>query len=162
MGEELGGQEFQYHPGLRRGLRVRRLGEVSVEREALESGVAMTPKQMEEQKQTKLHSEQMAADAKMIEEQKNQLKTKDSSKRSLNEDDWDKSQEEKEEEEEDDDGSAKKEKKLIRRVKKQRAFKEQANNPNIIFKRKGSFMVAESTLDVGFALGDFKSTTSDF
>ena len=161
-GEELGGEEFQYHPGLRRDLRIRRLG-VTGQKAGEMSGVAMTPRQMESDKQDKLKSEKLVADAKMLNEQQNAEKTKDTSKRNLNEDDWDKSQETQEEEEDEDgEGGKKKKKVLVRRQKKTRPFKSQKDNPRIIFKRKGSFMVAESTLDVGFALGDFKSTTSDF
>merc|ERR1711976_997275 len=103
----------------------------------------------------------MEAANKIMAAQKNKVNSK-SGKRGLNEDDWDKSQEEQYKEDEDEDLGKKKKKKLQRRVKPQRPFKAQKDNPKIIFKRKGSFMVSESTLDVGFALGDFQAPTPDF
>jgi hypothetical protein len=148
-GEELGGEKFQYHPGLRRALRVRRLNF-----DQSSPGLGWTPKQLESEKleSQKANSEKKIADKETT--------------RKLGDDDWDKSQEEPDEEEEADPGLqkqvAKPTNKLQRRKKKTRAFKTAKNNPRIIFKREGSFMQQDSTLDVSFALGDFKSKTADF
>merc|ERR1711957_952493 len=166
-GEELGGQEFSYHPGLRRDLRIRRLGVIGGQKEAdmAMSSIAMTPKDIEADREEIRRAAKIEADKKELAAQENLVKTKDSSKRTLDFDqksDWDTSQEDKAVEDEDEDTGKKKKKTLKRRVKAQRPFKEQKNNPRIIFKRKGAFIVKDSTLDVGFALGDFKATTSDF
>jgi len=173
-GEEIGGQEFQYHPGLRRDLRVRRLGyagkdpnpladksELSIGEGEEKQGIAMTPRQMEEKKaeDVQVNKEKAKSDT------SNNAKEEETKalSRKLDGDDWDKSQEEKDDDE-DDDGVKTKPKQVgpKKRQKKKRPFKSAKTNPRVFFKRAGSFLQKESVLDVGFALGDFKASTSDF
>lgn len=148
-GEELGGEKFQYHPGLRRLLRVRRL-----DFDQSSPGLGWTPMQLESEK---LESQKAISEKKNADLQET---------RKFGDIDWDKSEEEPEEKEEANPGLqkqvAKPTKKLQRRQKKTLAFKTAQNNPRIIFKREGSFMQQDSTFDVSFTLGDFKSKTADF
>lgn len=143
-GEEIGGEEFQYHPGLRRDLRLRRL---KFEDNAPKLGFNPVDKSNVKKNQ-EIKLDQKA------------------STRKLDEDDWDKTQEGTDEDEEDGDKEPIKaiesKKKIKKRVKKVRPFRPAADNSRIVFNRKGSFMLQGSVLDVGFALGDYKSTTADF
>merc|ERR1712146_797128 len=77
-GEELGGQEFSYHPGLRRDIRLRRLGLIGGEKQAdmAMSSIAMTPKDIEADREEKRRAAQMEAANKIMAAQKNKVNSK--------------------------------------------------------------------------------------
>merc|ERR1712151_826525 len=66
-------QEFSYHPGLRRQVRLRRLGLIGGNKQAdmAMSSIAMTPKDIQEEREEKRRAAQMKAAEKIMAAQKN-------------------------------------------------------------------------------------------